>query len=70
MSTQIVASTPPGAVHCRRRRAYVHRMHFAYMQAKCFARHFLQNLTVTLEPGSTPDWAMWPIPSRATDCAW
>ena len=37
-------------------------LHFAYMQAKCFARHFLQNLEVSLEPGYTPDWAMWPIP--------
>jgi cytochrome P450 len=37
-------------------------MHFAYMQAKCFARHFLQNLTVSLEPGYRPDWQMWPIP--------
>src|SRR5712672_1051904 len=37
-------------------------LHFAYMQAKCFARHFLQNLTVSLEPGYTPDWQMWPIP--------
>jgi cytochrome P450 len=37
-------------------------LHFAHMQAKCFARHFLQNLTVAPEPGTTPDWAMWPIP--------
>jgi cytochrome P450 len=37
-------------------------LHFAYMQAKCFARHFLQNLTVSLEPGYTPNWQMWPIP--------
>jgi cytochrome P450 len=37
-------------------------LHFAYMQAKCFARHFLQNLNVTLEPGTAPDWQMWPIP--------
>jgi len=37
-------------------------LHFAYMQAKCFARHFLQNLSVSLEPGVTPDWQMWPIP--------
>ncbi len=28
-------------------------LHFAYMQAKCFARHFLQNLSVSLEPGYT-----------------
>jgi cytochrome P450 len=37
-------------------------LHFAYMQAKCFTRHFLQNLSVTLSPGATPDWQMWPIP--------
>jgi len=37
-------------------------LHFAYMQAKCFARHFLQNLAVSLQPGTTPDWQMWPIP--------
>jgi cytochrome P450 len=37
-------------------------LHFAYMQAKCFARHFLQNLAVTLTPGTTPAWQMWPIP--------
>ena len=37
-------------------------LHFAYMQAKCFARHFLQNLTVSLEPGYRPSWQMWPIP--------
>ena len=37
-------------------------LHFAYMQAKCFARHFLQNLSVSLQPGYTPDWQMWPIP--------
>jgi cytochrome P450 len=37
-------------------------LHFAYMQAKCFARHFLQNLSVSLEPGYKADWQMWPIP--------
>jgi cytochrome P450 len=37
-------------------------LRFAYMQAKCFARHFLQNLSVSLEPGYTPQWQMWPIP--------
>jgi cytochrome P450 len=37
-------------------------LHFAYMQAKCFARHFLQNLSVSLEPGYKPAWQMWPIP--------
>src|ERR1700751_4381657 len=37
-------------------------LHFAYMQAKCFARHFLQNLSVSLPPRYKPDWQMWPIP--------
>ena len=37
-------------------------LHFAYMQAKCFARHFLQNLEVSLAPGYKPAWQMWPIP--------
>jgi cytochrome P450 len=37
-------------------------LHFAYMQAKCFARHFLQNVSVSLEQGYTPQWQMWPIP--------
>ena len=32
------------------------------MQAKTFARHFLQNLEVSLEPGYKADWQMWPIP--------
>jgi cytochrome P450 len=37
-------------------------LHFAYMQAKCFARHFLQNVEVSLAPGYQPDWQVWPIP--------
>ena len=37
-------------------------LHFAYMQVKCFARHFLGNLEVSLEPGYKPDWQIWPIP--------
>ena len=37
-------------------------LHFAYMQAKCFARHVLQNLDLSLEPGYVSPWAMWPIP--------
>jgi cytochrome P450 len=37
-------------------------LHFAHMQVKCFIRHFLQNLTVSLEPGYQPVWQMWPIP--------
>ena len=37
-------------------------LHFAHMQAKCFARHFLQNLEVSLPPGYKAEWQMWPIP--------
>ncbi|MBR0871456.1 cytochrome P450 [Bradyrhizobium tropiciagri] len=37
-------------------------LHFAYMQAKCFARHFLQNLEVSLPQGYRAEWQMWPIP--------
>lgn len=37
-------------------------LHFAYMQAKCFARHLLQNVSVTFEPGYQQSWQMWPIP--------
>ena len=44
-------------------------LHFAYMQAKCFARHFLQNLEVSLEPGYEPDWQIWPIPKTARRAA-
>jgi cytochrome P450 len=37
-------------------------LHFAYMQAKTFARHVLQNLEVSLPTGYRPQWQMWPIP--------
>ncbi len=37
-------------------------LHFAYMQAKCFTRHLLQNVEVSLPHGYKPDWQMWPIP--------
>jgi cytochrome P450 len=37
-------------------------LHFAYMQAKCFARHFLGNLEVSLPATYKADWQMWPIP--------
>src|SRR3954468_17869432 len=37
-------------------------LHFAYMQAKCFARHFLQNIEVSFEPCYQPNWQVWPIP--------
>ncbi|MEW6643032.1 MAG: cytochrome P450 [Pseudomonadota bacterium] len=37
-------------------------LHFAYMQAKCFAVHFLRHLAVSIAPGYKPAWQMWPIP--------
>ncbi|WP_426438013.1 cytochrome P450 [Bradyrhizobium genosp. P] len=37
-------------------------LHFANMQAKCFVRHFVQNLEVSLPSGYKADWQMWPIP--------
>lgn len=37
-------------------------LNFAYMQAKCFARHLLANARVWIAPGYRPDWKMWPIP--------
>ncbi|MGE5158994.1 MAG: cytochrome P450 [Gemmatimonas sp.] len=37
-------------------------LHFAYMQAKCFARHLLQNLSISLPADYEPQWQMWPIP--------
>ena len=37
-------------------------LHFAYMQVKCFVRHFVQNIEVSLPPDYTPQWQMWPIP--------
>jgi cytochrome P450 len=37
-------------------------LNYAYMQAKCFARHLLWNLSVAVEPGYAPAWQMWPIP--------
>ncbi len=55
----------------RRRGAYVpfgggaHRclgLNFAVMQAKCFARHLLQNFSVGVAPGYVTAWRMWPIP--------
>ena len=59
------------AVRARHRFAYVpfgggaHMclgLHFANMQAKCFTRHFLQNMRVSMQPGYVPQWQMWPIP--------
>jgi cytochrome P450 len=37
-------------------------LHFAYMQAKCFVRHLLSQVSLSLQPGYTPAWKMWPIP--------
>jgi cytochrome P450 len=37
-------------------------LHFAYMQAKCFAVHLLQNVSVSLPANYTSNWQMWPIP--------
>lgn len=37
-------------------------LNFAVMQAKCFARHLLQNLSITMAPGYHAAWRMWPIP--------
>jgi len=37
-------------------------LNFAYMQAKCFAWHFLDSFRVDIAPGYVPDWRMWPIP--------
>jgi cytochrome P450 len=36
-------------------------LHFAYMQAKCFAYHFLSTTNVSVPPGYKPDWKFWPI---------
>ena len=37
-------------------------LHFAYMQAKCFAVHFLSRVEASVAPGYAPKWQMWPIP--------
>ncbi|MGP9813955.1 cytochrome P450 [Rhodopseudomonas sp. NSM] len=37
-------------------------LNFAYMQAKCFAVHLLQNLSLGLPPNYQSSWQMWPIP--------
>ena len=37
-------------------------LHFAYMQAKCFAYHLLSTTDVSVAPGYKPDWKFWPIP--------
>jgi cytochrome P450 len=40
-------------------------LNFAYMQAKCFAWHFLTALKVSLPEGYKPRWHVWPIPRPA-----
>src|SRR5215469_18280333 len=37
-------------------------LHFAYMQAKCFAYHLLSTRKVASAPGYRPKWQMTPIP--------
>jgi cytochrome P450 len=37
-------------------------LHFAFMQAKCFAYHFFGAAQVSVPPGYRPDWKLWPIP--------
>ena len=37
-------------------------LHFASMQAKCFAYHLLTNTDVSAAPNYRPDWKLWPIP--------
>ena len=50
-------------------------LHFAYMQAKCFAYHFLSTAELSVAPRYKPDWKLWPIPqprdgpARALDSA-
>jgi cytochrome P450 len=37
-------------------------LHFAQMQAKCFAFHFLRSVETRAAPGYKPEWILWPIP--------
>jgi cytochrome P450 len=37
-------------------------LHFAYMQAKCFTWHFLNNFRVAVKPGYRTNWRLLPIP--------
>ena len=37
-------------------------LHFAQMQAKCFAFHFLRAIETRAAPQYRPDWIYWPIP--------
>jgi len=37
-------------------------LHFAHMQAKCFAYHLLSTTEIAVAPGYKSDWKLWPIP--------
>jgi cytochrome P450 len=37
-------------------------LNFAYMQAKCFIRHLLSEVSVGAAADYAPRWSMWPIP--------
>ena len=37
-------------------------LHFAYMQAKTFFYHLLTTSRISVAPGYSPQWQMWPIP--------
>jgi cytochrome P450 len=37
-------------------------LHFAAMQAKCFAYHLLTTTEFSTAPGYRPEWRLWPIP--------
>ncbi|MGJ0507943.1 MAG: cytochrome P450 [Methylocystis sp.] len=37
-------------------------LHFAYMQAKCFAYHLLSTTRLVVPPDYRPGWKFWPIP--------
>jgi cytochrome P450 len=37
-------------------------LHFAYMQAKCFAYHLFTAAEASVAPGYAPRWQLWPIP--------
>ncbi len=40
-------------------------LHYAMMQARCFAVRLLQNLRVSVDAGYVSSWRMWPIPKPA-----
>jgi cytochrome P450 len=37
-------------------------LNFTHMQAKCFVRHLVQNLAVSVARGYSAAWRMWPTP--------